>query len=413
MRRLKVFEQLLYASWPELLFPSLLLSEATTLPPLQRPLIMELLLLDPPASGYRPGDTVSGEVRYNITAQQETILDVRLHLDGSVLIHPSKLKYEAYRSNISLVEESQTPFQGPFTLKRQLLVWPFAFVLPETALVGDDSVSPPPSMDHWFREGVHIRVEYNITATIRIGSDNKSAKQASKVVLVKQPADPTSLEIRHYALSFPPMTLRTDGINQRLRSRLRSLSSKSNADHDAIQRSVQLEMTLPLVLFVGQQDTITCCLTAIPETSDNSNDTRFVLEIAEFALRRRLRWQNLLEDERTIGTATRLPGVELTADGQLITLPDTLGLQDFMNRREMLTSLTSYNSVIPEVSLDFMIIVIVSLKHKSSGRRLHSTATLPVVIVDSAAEQTMPPAYECLDATQENIPPPYEDASYR
>jgi len=374
---------------------------------------MEFSLLDPPAHGYGPGDTVSGEVKYNIAAQQETILDVRLHLDGSVLVHPSKLKYEAHRSNIILVEGSQTPFQGPFTLKRQLLVWPFAFMLPETALVGDDSVSLPPSMDHRFREGVHIRVEYNITATIRVGSDHKSAKQASKVVLVKQPTDPTVLEISRYALSFPPMTLQTEGMNQRLRSRLRRLSSKSKANNDALQRSVQLEMTLPLVLSVSQQDTITCCLTAVPEISDNSNDTRFVLEIAEFALRRRLRWQNLLEDERTIGTATRLPGMALTADGQLITLPDTLGLQDFMNGREMLSSLTSYNSVIPEVSLDFMIIVTVSLQHKASGRRIHSTATLPIVIVESATEQTMPPTYERLDATQETIPPPYEDASYR
>mgnify|MGYP001312138106 CR=1 FL=1 len=82
---------------------------------------MEFKLSDPPTYGYGPGDTVSGEIKYNIAAQQETILDVRLHLDGSLLISPSKLKYEAHRSNTSLVKESQTPFQGPFTLKRQLL----------------------------------------------------------------------------------------------------------------------------------------------------------------------------------------------------------------------------------------------------------------------------------------------------
>jgi hypothetical protein len=63
---------------------------------------MEFTLSDPPAHGYEPGDTLSGEVRYNITAQQETILD------GSVLVHPSKLKYEAHRSNITLVGESNT-----------------------------------------------------------------------------------------------------------------------------------------------------------------------------------------------------------------------------------------------------------------------------------------------------------------
>ena len=242
---------------------------------------MEFLLLNPPTHGYGPGDTVSGELKYNITAQQETILDVRLHLDGSVLIHPSKLKYEAHRSNITLIKKSQTPFQGPFTLKRQLLVLPFAFVLPATALVGDVSTPLPPSMDHHFREGVHIRVGYSITATIRVDSDHKSAKQASKVILVKQPADPTASEIRPYALSFPPMELRTDGMNQRLLSRLWSSSGKFNTKFGATQRSMQLEMTLPIALSVDQQHTVTCCLAEATATSESSNDMTFVLEIAE------------------------------------------------------------------------------------------------------------------------------------
>ena len=245
---------------------------------------MEFTLSNPPTHGYEPGDTVSGEIKYNIAAQQETILDVRLHLDGSLLISPSKLKYEAHRSNITLVKESHTPFQGPFTLKRQLLVWPFAFVLPSTALVRDSSVPLPPSMDHRFREGVHVRVEYNITATIRIGSDYKSAKQASKVILVKQPADSTAVGSRRYTLSFPPMTLRTDGMNQRLLSRLQSSSIKFSTKHNAAQRSIRLEMTLPTALSAKQQETVTCCLTEITATSDSSNDTTFILEMTEFAL---------------------------------------------------------------------------------------------------------------------------------
>jgi hypothetical protein len=265
-------------------------------------------------------------------------------------------------------------------------------------------------MDHQFREGVHIRVGYSITATIRADSDHKSAKQASKIILVKRPADPTAIESRHYALSFPPMNLRIDRMNQRLLSRLWSSSGKFNTKFGATQRSMQLEMTLPVALFVDQQDTVTCCLAQATATSESSNDTTFVLEIAEFALRRRLRWQNLLEDVRTVGAATRLPGVELTADGQLITIPGTLGLQDFINGGEMLTSLTPYNAVIPEVTQEFMMTVTVSLKHTVSGRHIHSTATLPVVIIDAAVERTMPPIYESLNATQETIPPPYEDA---
>ena len=372
---------------------------------------MEFTLSDPPTHGYGPGDTVSGEIKYNIAAQQETILDVRLHLDGSLLISPSKLKYEAHRSNISLVKESQTPFQGPFTLKRQLLVWPFASVLPSTALVRDSSVPLPPSLDHRFREGVHVRVEYNITATIRIGSDYKSAKQASKVILVKQPADSTAVGSRRYTLSFPPMTLRTDGMNQRLLSRLQSSSIKFSTKHNAAQRSIRLEMTLPTALSAKQQETVTCCLTEITATSDSSNDTTFILEMTEFALRRRLRWQDILEDIQPVGTTTMRPEIELKADGELVTLPDTLGLQDFMRNQEVPPSFMSYNSVVPKVSLEFTMIVTVILKHRASGRRISSKATLPIVILSSAMEQIMPPVYERLEATQDNIPPPYEDAS--
>jgi hypothetical protein len=369
---------------------------------------MEFTLSDPPAHGYEPGDTLSGEVKYNITAQQETIIDVRLHLDGSVLVHPSKLKYEAHRSNITLVGENQTPFQGPFTLKRQLLVWPFSFVLPATTSVKDVSVPLPPSMDHQFREGIQIRVEYNITATIRVSSDHRSAKQASKIVLVKQPTDPAALESRSYSLSFPPVTLQTNGISQRFHSRLRGSSSRSSADSNAPQQSVRFEMALPLTFSIDRHDKVTCCLTDATRTGDSPNSTVFVLEIAEFALRRRLGWQNLLEDIRHIGTATMRPGVELSTDGHPITLPATLGLRDFTWGREIPGSLTSYNAVVPEVSLEFTITASVVLKHKVSGRRIQSTATLPVVILDTITKQVMPPAYERLEETRETNPPPYE-----
>jgi hypothetical protein len=55
--------------------------------------------------------------------------------------------------------------------------------------------------------------------------------------------------------------------------------------------------------------------------------------------------------------------------------------------------------------------VTASLKHKVSGRRIHSTATLPVFIIDADVERAMTPTYERLDATQETVPPPYEDAA--
>jgi hypothetical protein len=137
----------------------------------------------------------------------------------------------------------------------------------------------------------------------------------------------------------------------------------------------------------------------------------FILEITEFALRSRLRWQDLLEDIRLIGTTTTRPDVELNADGELVTLPDTLGLQDFMKNPELPASLVSYNSVIPKMSLEFMMTVTVILKHKASGRRISSKSTLPVDILSPSTEQMMPPVYQQLDATQDAIPPPYEDTS--
>lgn len=369
---------------------------------------MELILLNYPAGGYEPGDTLSGEVRYDITAQQVTILDVRLHLDGSVLVHPTKLKYEAHRSNTILLEASQTLFQGPFTLKQQLLVWPFTFVLPAASPFGGSLVPLPPSMNHRFREGVQIRVEYNITVTLRVGSDHKSAKQVSRVVLVRPHLDTAALEHPSYALSFPPVNLHTDDLAQRILSRFWSSSGKSRANSRMSQDTLQLEMTLPLTLSLKRQDGVTCCLTGSQGTGDDSHTTIFVLEVIEFALRSRLKWQNSLEDVRHTGTAIIRPGTELSTDGQPVALPATLGLHDFIKNREKSGSLQSSNSVIPEVSLEFTVTVTAILRHKTSGRRIQSTATLPVVVIDFTAKHTLPPAYERLDAIEEAVPPSYE-----
>lgn len=372
---------------------------------------MELTLLNSPAGGYEPGDTLSGEVRYNIAAQQENIRDVRLHLDGSVLVHPFKLKYEAHRSKITVLEESQTPFQGPFTLKRQLLVWPFAFVLPEASSTGDSLVPLPPSINHQFREGVQIRVEYNLTATIRLGSDHRSAKQASRVVLVRHSPNPAELEHGGYALSFPPATLQTNDLAQRILSRFRGSSRKSRTSSHVSHESLQLEMTMPLTLSSKRKDAVTCCLTGHVGTGDGSYDTTVVLDAIEFVLRSRLKWKDLLEDVRHVGTAIMRPGTELSTDGQPAVLPDTLHLQDFIRNGEILASLQSWNSVVPEISLNFTVTVTAILRHKTSGRRIESTATLPVVIIDSNAKHTLPPAYERLDVVEEVVPPSYEAAA--
>ena len=125
----------------------------------------------------KPGDILSGVLKYNITGKQEIILDARIDFNGSVLIHPTKIKYEAHRKHKIFIEESKILFQGPFTLKRQVLDWPFSFALPAMSTVDDSFIPLPPSMNHHFREGLEIRVDYGITATIRLGSNHSSARQ--------------------------------------------------------------------------------------------------------------------------------------------------------------------------------------------------------------------------------------------
>jgi hypothetical protein len=368
---------------------------------------MELTLLDPPAMGYEPGDILAGVLKYNITSQQETILDVLLHLDGNVFVHTSKLKYEAHRASITLVEESHVPFKGPFTLKRQTLVWPFQFTLPAASIVGNAPIPLPPSMDHRFREGVQVRVEYSITATIRYGSYN-SAKQRSKVVLVRPTRDAMVPDSRSYSLSLPAIEFRMSALPKTLKSTLRGLSGRSRTDSDMPKQMLELEITMPSMLSSEQQHTITCSLNDSTGTCGNWSDATFVLEVLELVLRCRLVWQDMLEDIRNIGIVTNRPGIELIAGGQSVRLSDTVGLQDFVDHREMSTPPHSYDSVLPKVSLEYTLTVTAILKHKFIGRRIQTRASVPVVVVGSIADGLSPPDYERLEAADESVPPPYE-----
>jgi hypothetical protein len=372
---------------------------------------MELTLLDPPAVGYEPGDPLAGGPKYNITSQQETILNVLLHLDGNVFIHTSKLKYEAHRASITLVKESQIPFQGPFTLKQQTLHWPFQFTLPAASIIGDAPIPLPPSMDHHFREGLQIRVEYRITATIRYGS-NSSAKQRSKVMLVRPTRDVMAIDGRSYSLSLPAVEFRTSALPKTLKSTLRGLSGRSRAHSESPTQILELEVTMPSMLSSEQRHTITCSLNDSTGTSGNSSDATFVLEVLELVLRCRLAWQDML-DIRNIGIVTNRPGIELIADGQSIRLPNTVGLQDFVDHRETSTPQHSYDLVLPKVSLGYTLIVTTILKHKSSGRRIQTRASVPVVVVGSISDGLSPPHYECLEVTEGSVPPPYEPPSTR
>lgn len=364
--------------------------------------------LSGPSQFYRPGDILSGTLKYDITAQQETILDARIHLNGSVLIHPTKHKYESYRMSKTFLEESQTLFQGPFTLKRQELSWTFNFTLPTMSTI-DESLAPlPPSMDHQFREGLLIRVAYNITATIRTGSDHKSAKQASKIVLVKPPMNPAISADRSYNAMFPPIEILRKDLSNHSRLRFWNKSSSSKNGSDLPPHTLHLEMRLPSTLSSSQHDAITCCLKDDAEKIDDLHDTTFVLEICELVLRSRSTWHNLLEESQHVGTVTMRPDIRLKPDGKPATTSDTIGLQDFITGRRMPSSLESYDLVLPPVSQESTLTVTAILRNQESGHRIHTKSTTPVFVLASNTQTALPPAYDRVETAEEVVPPAYE-----
>lgn len=100
------------------------------------------------------------------------------------------------------------------------------------------------------------------------------------------------------------------------------------------------------------------------------------------------------------------PGTEIYADGRSVSLPDTFRLEDLASQ-ENPSLLQSYDSLIPEVSLDFTLAAIVVLRHETSGRHLVLDASLPVAVHGSTASNLFPPAYRCYEIADETIPPPY------
>ena len=378
---------------------------------------MELVLPTPPAAGYKPGDDVTGLLKYDITSQEETIRDVRLDFDGRAVTTPFKLKFEAHRSIVTLVGQSRTLFHGPSTLKRQLLAWPFTFTIPTSTTVEGSEVPLPPSMDHRFREGVLVNVRYSITATVWSGSDSDCGRQQTRVLTVRPSTDLTTLRRRSYTLSFPTMTFLTHPEPEAPWSRLWGVFSCSEeVDFSAPrqQQVLHLELTLPSTLLLDQQESVTCRLMSGSTASESVflSDPKFVIETVEFVLRSSLKWQDALQFQRHIGTTIRRPGTEIHVDEQSVSLAERFGLRDIVHhhhRETALPLLQSYDSVVPEVSLTFRLTATVVLKHEASGRILISSASVPVIVhgATTAADGLFPPAYSCREVLEEMSPPPY------
>ncbi|KAM0699514.1 hypothetical protein Q7P36_000516 [Cladosporium allicinum] len=377
---------------------------------------MELVLPTAPAAGYKPGDDVTGLLKYDITSQEETIRDVRLDFDGRAVTTPFKLKFEAQRSIVTLVGQSRTLFHGPSTLKRQLLAWPFTFTIPTSTTVEGSEVPLPPSMDHRFREGVLVNVRYSITATVWSGSDpDCGGRQQTRVLTVRPSIDLTTLRRRRYTLSFPTITFQTHPEPEAPWSRLWGVFSCSEeVDFSAPrQQALHLELTLPSTLLFDTQESVTCRLRG-SSASENvfPSDPKFVIETLEFVLRSSLKWQNALQFQRHIGTTTRRPSTEIHADGPSVSLAESFGLRDLVHhhhdRETAVPLLQSYDSVVPEVSLRFRLTATVVLKHEASGRILVSSASVPVIVHGAtAADSLFPPAYSCHEVLEEMGPPPY------
>ena len=367
---------------------------------------MELMIHNPPVAGYSPGDEVSGLLKYNITSEQETIFDARLDFDGIMSINPTKFKYEAHRLRKSFIEQSQALFHGPSTVKRQLLAWTFTFTIPATAAIEDSTFAIPPSMDHVFREGLRVLVKYSITATIQFGSDREHGQQTTRLVLVKPSKLTTTLQRHSEQLSFPVVEFRTCPKPSSIRSSPWVFFSRSEMNPLGVWQRFPLQVELPSTLFYDQQETIKCCLrgTTVPDSTLSA--TKFSIETFELVLRSRLVWENNLQIRRNIGTVTKRPGTEIHADGQSVSLPDTFRLQDFANQEEI-ALLYSYDSVMPEMSFSFTLTAICVLKHETSAQHLIMRATLPIVLQGLAAENLLPPAYQCHDVPGATELPPY------
>jgi hypothetical protein len=372
---------------------------------------MELVLPTSPAAGYKPGDDVTGLLKYDITSPEETIRDVRLDFDGRVATNPFKLKYEAHRSIVTLVEQSQILFHGPSPLKRQLLAWPFTFTIPTSTTVEGCEVPLPPSMDHRFREGILVNVRYSITATVWSDSDPDCGRQQKRVLTVRPPTALKTLRCRSYTLSFPTITFQAHPEPEASWSRLWGVFSCSEVDSSALrQQALHLGLTLPATLLFDQQESVTCRLSGSTASENVLSDPRFVIETLEFVLRSNLKWQDALQLQRHIGTTIRRPGTEVHADGQPVSLEESFGLRDLVHhhRETALSLLQSYDSVVPEVSLRFRLTATVVLKHEASGRILVSSASVPVEVHGAtAANSLFPPAYSCHETVEEMAPPPY------
>lgn len=355
---------------------------------------MDLILSTSPIARHRPGENVSGMLRYNTASEQETIYDVRIDFDGSALIEPFKFNYEAHRSRVVLLKQSQMLFCGPFTMKRKALVWPFIFTIPATAVVEGSIIPLPPTMDLRFREGLRITVQYSINATIRFGSDHGCRKQEARLVIMQPATALMRLNPHSEALSFPLTEFQTSTERNRSRSSLSGIFSLPKFSSHKLRQTLRLEMMLPSTLLYDQQESLTCCLSGTTGSGNTLSDPFFLVETLELALESWSTWQNHLRIRRYIGARTVRPETEICADGRVVSLPDTIQLQDFAKKEEA-KILQSYDSVVPEVSLSFTLTASVVLRHTASRRQLVLRASLPVVVHGTTDNMLLPPPYSC------------------
>lgn len=368
---------------------------------------MEVILLDCPINGYEPGDTVSGVVEYNIASNQETIYDVQLFFDGNLFIRPSKYRFEAHRSAVTLIEKSHILFDGPFTLRRQQLTWHFTFLLPYTATTEGVSFPMPPSMDHQFREGLQICVRYSISATLRLGSSPVSARQKTEVLHVRPSAELTTYESCSSTLLFPVLEIPTICEPPLPRLRFWSIPSWSGTEPEGPKQTFHFEMTLPSMLFLEQRESILCSLKTIAGGETGQENERFSITALELILQSRLTWESHLQNVQRVATVTRRPDTEIFTDGNPVSLFEKLGLQDFSKDGLMTAPLNSYDSVIPEVTQAFTISVRVVVEHTRSGRRFQLRGSLPIVVHEKTVTESIPPLYSCSGQINGSPPPSY------
>ena len=203
---------------------------------------------------YRPGDVVSGTVKYNIYGQRKCLqrLVVVLEVQGYITVDPTTHDGATFDLDHELFHRSVSLSEGAVAVQ-QLLVWPIRFIVPTRYEYNGEKWLLPPSFSQIFPE-IHKRsafcvmVQYTIRATAWEGSSSREI-HACKALTVQ--LAPPQLHAQKESLVPIPMTpsyVRST-LCQQIREKLQVFLDIKGRPHAA---NFQATVGFPKCLYRGQ-----------------------------------------------------------------------------------------------------------------------------------------------------------------